>query len=179
MQAHVCACASRAPCTSWYPHGACTNCNSTAFTDSLRPLHAHYCQLHEFELSFKPGSYPHGACTNCNSTAFTDSLRPLHAHYCQLHGFELSFKPGSFHISKCITMHRSIGALGPISTTTERTERPTKGNAPRCPPKTWLDLATIRFRVFGPSSFNTALQLVLRLHFLVHFGPEPSSVVLG
>jgi DNA polymerase III gamma/tau subunit len=33
----------------------------------------------------------------------------------------------------------------------------------------WLDRATIRFRVFGPSSFNTALQLVLRPHFLVHF----------
>jgi hypothetical protein len=33
----------------------------------------------------------------------------------------------------------------------------------------WLDWATIRFRVFGPSSFNTALQLVLRPHFLVHF----------
>jgi hypothetical protein len=32
-----------------------------------------------------------------------------------------------------------------------------------------LDWATIRFRVFGPSSFNTALQLVLRPHFLVHF----------
>jgi hypothetical protein len=33
----------------------------------------------------------------------------------------------------------------------------------------WLDWATIQFRVFGPSSFNTALQLVLRPHFLVHF----------
>jgi hypothetical protein len=33
----------------------------------------------------------------------------------------------------------------------------------------WLDWATIRFRVFGPSSFNTALQLVMRPHFLVHF----------
>jgi hypothetical protein len=33
----------------------------------------------------------------------------------------------------------------------------------------WLDWATIRFRVFRPSSFNTALQLVLRPHFLVHF----------
>jgi hypothetical protein len=33
----------------------------------------------------------------------------------------------------------------------------------------WLDRATIRFRFFGPSSFNTALQLVLRPHFLVHF----------
>jgi hypothetical protein len=33
----------------------------------------------------------------------------------------------------------------------------------------WLDGATIRFRFFGPSSFNTALQLVLRPHFLVHF----------
>jgi hypothetical protein len=33
----------------------------------------------------------------------------------------------------------------------------------------WLDRAAIRFRVFGPSSFNTALQLVLRPHFLVHF----------
>jgi hypothetical protein len=29
----------------------------------------------------------------------------------------------------------------------------------------WLDWATIRFRFFGPSSFNTALQLVLRPHF--------------
>jgi hypothetical protein len=33
----------------------------------------------------------------------------------------------------------------------------------------WLDRATIQFRFFGPSSFNTALQLVLRPHFLVHF----------
>jgi hypothetical protein len=33
----------------------------------------------------------------------------------------------------------------------------------------WLDWATIQFRFFGPSSFNTALQLVLRPHFLVHF----------
>jgi hypothetical protein len=33
----------------------------------------------------------------------------------------------------------------------------------------WLDRARIRFRVFGPSSFNTALQLVLRPHFFVHF----------
>jgi hypothetical protein len=35
--------------------------------------------------------------------------------------------------------------------------------------KVWLDRATIRFRFFGPSSFNTALQLVLRPHFLVNF----------
>ena len=35
--------------------------------------------------------------------------------------------------------------------------------------KLWLDRATIQFRFFGPSSFNTALQLVLRPHFLVHF----------
>jgi hypothetical protein len=33
----------------------------------------------------------------------------------------------------------------------------------------WLDRARIQFRFFGPSSFNTALQLVLRPHFLVHF----------
>jgi hypothetical protein len=33
----------------------------------------------------------------------------------------------------------------------------------------WLDRATIRFRFYQPSSFNTALQLVLRPHFLVHF----------
>jgi hypothetical protein len=33
----------------------------------------------------------------------------------------------------------------------------------------WLDWATIQFRFFGPSSFNTALQLVLRPHSLVHF----------
>jgi hypothetical protein len=33
----------------------------------------------------------------------------------------------------------------------------------------WLDRATIRFRFLRPSSFNTALQLVLRPHFLVHF----------
>jgi hypothetical protein len=34
----------------------------------------------------------------------------------------------------------------------------------------WLDRATIQFRFFQPSSFNTALlQLVLRPHFLVHF----------
>jgi hypothetical protein len=33
----------------------------------------------------------------------------------------------------------------------------------------WLDRATIQFRFFGPSSFNTALQLVLRPHFLVNF----------
>jgi hypothetical protein len=33
----------------------------------------------------------------------------------------------------------------------------------------WLDRATIRFRVYQPSSFNTALRLVLRPHFLVHF----------
>jgi hypothetical protein len=33
----------------------------------------------------------------------------------------------------------------------------------------WLDRATIQFRFIGPSSFNTALQLVLRPHFLVHF----------
>jgi hypothetical protein len=32
-----------------------------------------------------------------------------------------------------------------------------------------LDRATIQFRVFGPNSFNTALQSVLRPHFLVHF----------
>jgi hypothetical protein len=30
-------------------------------------------------------------------------------------------------------------------------------------------LATIQFRFIGPSSFNTAIQLVLRPHFLVHF----------
>jgi hypothetical protein len=35
--------------------------------------------------------------------------------------------------------------------------------------RVWLDRATIQFRFFGPSSFNTALQLVLRPHFLVHF----------
>jgi hypothetical protein len=55
--------------------------------------------------------------------------------------------------------------------------------------KLWLDRATIRFRFFGPSSFKTALQLVLRPHFLVHFvcyevlaiwfGPELSCLVLG
>jgi hypothetical protein len=33
----------------------------------------------------------------------------------------------------------------------------------------WLDGATIQSRFFGPSSFNTALQLVLRPHFLVNF----------
>jgi hypothetical protein len=33
----------------------------------------------------------------------------------------------------------------------------------------WLDWATTRFRVCRPSSFNTALQLVMRPHFLVHF----------
>jgi hypothetical protein len=33
----------------------------------------------------------------------------------------------------------------------------------------WLDRATIQFRFYQPSSFNTALQLVLRPHFLVHF----------
>jgi hypothetical protein len=33
----------------------------------------------------------------------------------------------------------------------------------------WLDWATIQFRFYQPSSFNTALQLVLRPHFLVHF----------
>jgi hypothetical protein len=33
----------------------------------------------------------------------------------------------------------------------------------------WLDWATTRFRFYQPSSFNTALQLVLRPHFLVHF----------
>jgi hypothetical protein len=33
----------------------------------------------------------------------------------------------------------------------------------------WLDRATIQFRFLRPSSFNTALQLVLRPHFLVHF----------
>jgi hypothetical protein len=33
----------------------------------------------------------------------------------------------------------------------------------------WLDWATIQFRFLRPSSFNTALQLVLRPHFLVHF----------
>jgi hypothetical protein len=33
----------------------------------------------------------------------------------------------------------------------------------------WLDWARIQFRFFGPSSFNTALQLVMRPHFLVHF----------
>jgi hypothetical protein len=33
----------------------------------------------------------------------------------------------------------------------------------------WLDRATIQFRFFGPSSFNTALQLVLRPHFSVRF----------
>jgi hypothetical protein len=33
----------------------------------------------------------------------------------------------------------------------------------------WLDWATIRFRFYQPSSFNTALRLVLRPHFLVHF----------
>jgi hypothetical protein len=33
----------------------------------------------------------------------------------------------------------------------------------------WLDGATIQFRFLRPSSFNTALQLVLRPHFLVHF----------
>jgi hypothetical protein len=33
----------------------------------------------------------------------------------------------------------------------------------------WLDRATIQFRFFEPSSVNTALQLVLRPQFLVHF----------
>jgi hypothetical protein len=33
----------------------------------------------------------------------------------------------------------------------------------------WLDWATIQFRFFRPGSFNTALQLVLRPHFLVQF----------
>jgi hypothetical protein len=33
----------------------------------------------------------------------------------------------------------------------------------------WLDWARIRFRFLRPSSFNTALQLVLRPHFLVRF----------
>jgi hypothetical protein len=33
----------------------------------------------------------------------------------------------------------------------------------------WLDWATIQFRFYQPNSFNTALQLVLRPHFLVHF----------
>jgi hypothetical protein len=33
----------------------------------------------------------------------------------------------------------------------------------------WLDWATIQFRFLRPSSFNTALQLVLRPPFLVHF----------
>jgi hypothetical protein len=33
----------------------------------------------------------------------------------------------------------------------------------------WLDRARIQFRFLRPSSFNTALQLVLRPHFLVHF----------
>jgi hypothetical protein len=33
----------------------------------------------------------------------------------------------------------------------------------------WLDWARSRFRFYQPSSFNTALQLVLRPHFLVHF----------
>jgi hypothetical protein len=47
-------------------------------------------------------------------------------------------------------------------------------------PRMALDWATIRFRFFGPSSFNTALQLVLRPHFLaILFGPELSSLVLG
>jgi hypothetical protein len=56
-------------------------------------------------------------------------------------------------------------------------------------PLLWLDRATIQFRFIGPSYFNTALQLVLRPHFLVHFvwydllailfGPELSSLVLG
>jgi hypothetical protein len=36
-------------------------------------------------------------------------------------------------------------------------------------PAVWLDRATIQFRFFGPSSFNTALQLVMGPHFLVHF----------
>jgi hypothetical protein len=53
----------------------------------------------------------------------------------------------------------------------------------------WLDWPQTCFRVFGPSFFNTALQLVLRPHFLVRFvwydllaiwfGPELSSLVLG
>jgi hypothetical protein len=33
----------------------------------------------------------------------------------------------------------------------------------------WLDRASNRFRFLRPSSFNTALQLVLRPHFLVYF----------
>jgi hypothetical protein len=33
----------------------------------------------------------------------------------------------------------------------------------------WLDRARNRFRFYQPSSFNTALRLVLRPHFLVHF----------
>jgi hypothetical protein len=37
-------------------------------------------------------------------------------------------------------------------------------------------LATIQFRFFGPSSFNTALQLVLRPHFLVHFLSDSTRV---
>jgi hypothetical protein len=35
--------------------------------------------------------------------------------------------------------------------------------------KVWLDWARTQFRFLRPSSFNTALQLVLRPHFLVHF----------
>jgi hypothetical protein len=38
-----------------------------------------------------------------------------------------------------------------------------------CNTTIWLDRATIQFRFLRPSSFNTALQLVLRPHFLVHF----------
>jgi hypothetical protein len=33
----------------------------------------------------------------------------------------------------------------------------------------WLDRATTQFRFLRPSSFNTALHLVLRPHFLMHF----------
>jgi hypothetical protein len=55
----------------------------------------------------------------------------------------------------------------------------------------WLDWTAVYSSGFTdlPSSFNTALQLVLRPHFLVHFvlydvlaiwfGPEPPSLVVG
>jgi hypothetical protein len=47
--------------------------------------------------------------------------------------------------------------------------QPDKKMVEKLATQVWLDRATIQFRFFGPSSFNTALQLVLRPHFLVHF----------
>jgi hypothetical protein len=63
----------------------------------------------------------------------------------------------------------SVRDIQPLDFVRTRYENPDQSIEAIVSRTIWLDRATIRFRFFGPSSFNTASQLVLRPHFLVHF----------